>query len=174
MTQDVELRCRCGEVRGRVTDASPQTVNRMICYCDDCQAFLHHLGRDDLLDAHGGTDVVQVAPASLSFVEGAERIVGVRLGPKGLFRWYASCCKTPVGNTLTPAVPFVGIVARAFDAPDVVADFRWLRSGPFPTRRSRAGVAVAPVFEHANYPGTIGTGFLTGIPRPDHPECCPG
>jgi uncharacterized protein DUF6151 len=87
----------------------------MVCYCDDCQAFLHHLGRADLLDAHGGTDVVQVAPASLSFDGGRERIVGLRLSPKGLYRWYASCCKTPIGNTLGPAIPFVGIVTQAFD-----------------------------------------------------------
>ena len=26
------------------------------------------------------------------------------------------CCKTPIGNTLKPAIPFVGIVAQAFDA----------------------------------------------------------
>lgn|SRR5262245_127716 len=111
----VEVRCRCGEVRGRVKDATRATVNRVVCHCDDCQAFAHYLGRSDLLDEHGGTDVVQVAPASLTFDRGAERIVGLRLTPKGLYRWYASCCKTPLGNTLGPAIPFVGIVAQAFE-----------------------------------------------------------
>jgi hypothetical protein len=120
MSRDVELHCRCGEVRGRVTDASPQTVNRAVCYCDDCQAYLHHLGRTDLLDAHGGTDIVQVAPASLAFDRGADRIVGLRLTPKGLYRFYASCCKTPLGNTVSPAIPFVGIVVQAFERPDEV------------------------------------------------------
>jgi len=115
MSRDVELHCRCGEVRGQVRDASPQNVTRAICYCDDCQAYLHHLGRSDLLDAHGGTDIVQVAPAMLTFDRGAESIVGLRLSPKGLYRWYASCCKTPLGNTLTPAVPFIGIVVQAFE-----------------------------------------------------------
>ncbi|MGD0676892.1 MAG: DUF6151 family protein [Polyangiaceae bacterium] len=115
MNQDAELRCRCGEVHGRVTNASPEAVNRIVCYCDDCQAFLHHLGRSDLLDARGGTDLVQVAPASLSFYRGHERIVGLRLAEKGLYRWYASCCKTPLGNTLGPTIPFVGIVVQAFD-----------------------------------------------------------
>jgi len=115
MARDVELSCRCGSVRGRVTDATPRTVNRVVCYCDDCQAFAHHLGRADLLDAHGGSDIVQVAPASITFERGAERIVGLRLGPKGLYRWYASCCKTPVGNTVSPAIPFVGIIAHAFE-----------------------------------------------------------
>jgi len=115
MSAQVELRCRCGEVRARVTGASPRTVNRVVCYCDDCQAFAHRLGRADLLNSQGGSDIVQVAPASLAFLQGQHRIVGLRLAPKGLFRWYASCCNTPVGNTLTPAIPFVGIVAQAFD-----------------------------------------------------------
>jgi hypothetical protein len=115
MSAQVELRCRCGEVRALVTGASRRTVNRVVCYCDDCQAFAHQLGRADLLDSQGGSDIVQVAPASLRFVQGQHRIVGLRLKPKGLFRWYANCCNTPVGNTLSPAIPFVGIVAQALE-----------------------------------------------------------
>src|SRR5215204_4669214 len=105
MSPKAELRCRCGEVHGSVTNAAPGAVNRVVCYCDDCQAFLHHLGCAELLDASGGTDIVQVAPAALAFDRGAERIAGLRLTPKGLYRWYADCCKTPLGNTLTPALP---------------------------------------------------------------------
>jgi hypothetical protein len=115
LSTQAELHCRCGEVRGLVTNASARTVNRVVCYCDDCQAFAHQLGRADLLDAHGGTDIVQVAPASLKLVQGQHRIVGLRLTPNGLFRWYASCCNTPMGNVLRPAIPFVGIVAQVFD-----------------------------------------------------------
>src|ERR1700742_3028554 len=112
MSRTAELQCRCGQVRGHLTNASSETVNRIVCYCDDCQAFLHHVGRADLLDAHGGTDIVQVAPASLTFRSGAEHIVGLRLTSKGLYRWYANCCKTPLGNSMKPAVPFVGITAQ--------------------------------------------------------------
>jgi hypothetical protein len=115
MNVSAELRCRCGEVRGLLANASPRTVNRVICYCDDCQAFAHQLGRADLLDAHGGTDIVQVAPSCLKFLEEQHRIVGLRLTPDGLFRWYTSCCNTPMGNTVSPRIPFVGIVAQAFD-----------------------------------------------------------
>jgi hypothetical protein len=114
MSQTVELRCRCGQVEGTVSNASPRTSSRVICYCDDCQAFLHHLGRSELLDAHGGTDIIQVAPARLVYRRGADQIRGIRLSPKGMYRWYASCCKTPLGNTMSPAIPFVGIVAQAF------------------------------------------------------------
>ncbi len=119
MSQDVALGCRCGKIRGRLRGASPRTVNRVVCYCADCQAFLHHLERADLLDERGGTDIVQVAPAALSLDEGREHVEALRLSPKGLFRWYAGCCKTPLGNTLQPAFPFVGVPLEFFaGAPD--------------------------------------------------------
>ena len=122
MSTQAELRCRCGQVVGVVTNASQRTANRVVCYCDDCQAFAHQLGRADLLNAKGGSDIVQVAPASLTFVKGQDRIAGVRLTPKGLFRYHTTCCNTPVGNTLSPAIPFVGILAQAFDTERQHAD----------------------------------------------------
>jgi len=48
-------------------------------------------------------------------VQGQHHIAGLRLTPNGLFRWYAGCCNTPVGNSLGPSVPFVGIIVQAFD-----------------------------------------------------------
>jgi len=122
MARDVQVRCRCGEVVGLVTNASPQKVNRVVCYCDDCQAFAHQLGRADLLNAQGGSDIVQVAPASLTFIKGQDRIAGLRLSPKGLFRWHTTCCSTPVGNTLGPAIPFVGLTAQTFEGGTRTAD----------------------------------------------------
>ena len=122
MGRDVQLGCRCGQVGGSLRDASPAAVNRVVCYCADCQAFLHHLGRPDLLDAHGGSDIVQVAPSSMAYDRGTSNIVALRLSPKGLYRFYASCCKTPLGNTVGPSIPFVGIVTEAFaGAPDARA-----------------------------------------------------
>jgi hypothetical protein len=115
MTRDIELACRCGAVHGWVRGVSPRTVNRAVCHCDDCQSFAHHIGRTDLLDEHAGTDIVQVAPASVNYDRGLENIVGLRLGPKGMHRWYASCCKTPLGNTMaTPGLPFIGMSLEVF------------------------------------------------------------
>jgi hypothetical protein len=35
----------------------------------------------------------------------------MRLTPTGLLRWYAKCCRTPIGNTLgTPKVSFIGLL----------------------------------------------------------------
>ena len=122
MGKDIELACRCGEVHGVLRDAAASNVNRVVCYCDDCQAFLHHLGRSDILDAFGGTDIVQAAPSAVRYDRGADRIACVRLSEKGLLRFYASCCKTPLGNTVGPAVPFVGMASEVFrDLPDSAA-----------------------------------------------------
>jgi hypothetical protein len=111
---DVDWKCRCGTVRGRVAELAPDTANRCICYCHDCRAFVHWLGRDDLLDPHGGVDIVQVARARLTITEGRDRLRCLRLTPKGLHRWYVDCCKTPVANTM-PRVPFAGISSSALD-----------------------------------------------------------
>ncbi|HEX7839374.1 MAG TPA: hypothetical protein VF469_17975 [Kofleriaceae bacterium] len=38
MMSSISVQCRCGQVRGRLEDASPETVNRVVCMCADCQA----------------------------------------------------------------------------------------------------------------------------------------
>src|SRR5688500_1596088 len=114
MRPDLQIECRCSKVRGSARGLTPRTSNRLTCYCDDCQAFLHHLGRADLLDALGGIYIVQVPPASVTYERGTDAIAALRLSPKGMFRWYATCCKTPLGNTVVPSLPFVGFVYEAF------------------------------------------------------------
>jgi hypothetical protein len=111
---DAEFQCHCGRVRGCVADVAPGRVSRVTCYCDDCQAFLHQLQRADLLDALGGSDIVLVAPASISFLQGTHELAGLRLTGSGLYRWYSRCCRTPLGNTLGPTTPFVGINTCVF------------------------------------------------------------
>jgi hypothetical protein len=34
MSRSATLECRCREVRGVVTGAAPDKVNRVVCYCD--------------------------------------------------------------------------------------------------------------------------------------------
>jgi hypothetical protein len=113
--RDLPLQCRCGAVRAVARGVTPEIGNHCVCCCDDCQAFAKFLGRAaDVLDANGGTDIFQLSPARLEFTQGVDRVACMRLTPKGLARWYASCCNTPIGNTMaTPGVPFVGLI-RAF------------------------------------------------------------
>lgn len=87
-------------------------INRGLCYCRDCQAFAHFLGRaDEVLDARGGTDVIQTAPRRVTLTQGLENLACMRLTASGLLRWYACCCHTPIGNTAaTHRLAFVGLV----------------------------------------------------------------
>lgn len=117
MPTDLPIRCFCGALRGVASGVSSDRGNRVVCYCDDCQSFAHFLGRaDTVLDTHGGTDIFQMSPARLQITEGAEHLACMRLTPKGLLRWYAACCQTPIGNTLpTRHVPFVGLIHSCMD-----------------------------------------------------------
>ncbi|MEM9089357.1 MAG: DUF6151 family protein [Cyanobacteria bacterium P01_F01_bin.53] len=108
---DIPLQCGCGKVKGIAHDISPRTGTRVVCYCDDCQAFARFLdGETTVLDEYGGTDIFQIAPAQVEITAGAEYLSSMRLSPKGLIRWYSQCCKTSIGNTISGAIPFVGLV----------------------------------------------------------------
>jgi hypothetical protein len=122
MSTDLPLRCTCGAVRGVAREIAPHAVNRLVCYCDDCQTYAHALGRAEaILDAHGGTDICQISPARLEITAGREHLACLRLTAKGLVRWYASCCNTPIGNMLvSPQPPFFGLV-HCFVDPEGVA-----------------------------------------------------
>jgi hypothetical protein len=110
---DLSLSCGCGALRGALRGVVPARCNRLVCYCDDCQSFAWWLDREsDVLDAHGGTEILQTSPARLEIFEGRDRLACLRLTPKGLYRWYAKCCKTPLCNTAGAGLPFVGVLLR--------------------------------------------------------------
>jgi hypothetical protein len=118
LTMNHPLRCTCGTLKGYVS--RPERVNRVVCYCKDCQAFARFLNRaDEILDAKGGSDVIQTVPAEVTFTEGQHVLACMRLSPKGLLRWYATCCNTPVGNTLANyRVSFIGLIHTCLENPD--------------------------------------------------------
>ncbi len=92
------LHCQCGTLKGFVT--LPAGASRGVCYCNDCQAYAHFLGKaDDILDEMGGTDVVAILPRHVTFTQGLEVLACMSLTESGMLRWYASCCNTPIGNT---------------------------------------------------------------------------
>ena len=111
------LRCRCGTVQGHVDQAA--VVNHGVCYCKDCQAYAHFLGKaGEILDEMGGTDVVATLPKYVTFTRGKKSLACMSLTEKGLLRWYARCCNTPIGNTARdPKFPFVGLVHNCLEGP---------------------------------------------------------
>lgn len=137
----MQLRCRCGAVRGEM-DAARAFV-RATCYCKDCRAFVRFLGQPDVLDASGGVDVVPTAPATIRITAGNEHVACMSLSPKGLLRWYASCCRTPLANTPRDAKqPYAGMMTVCFDAAPQAVDAAF---GPRDRIVLNTGSATAPV-----------------------------
>lgn len=115
-----EVECKCGAVRLRVDVPRRGAGTRVVCHCKDCQTAARALGAQDLLGPGAGTDIWQTTPDKLCIVQGGEHLRVLRLSPKGLSRWHAGCCDTPMMNTLRKAtLPFVGVV---LGAPDVARD----------------------------------------------------
>jgi len=113
----MEIQCECGAFRAQLQNFPRNTPGRLACYCDDCQIFAHRLNRADLLDSAGGTEVVPVYPAEIKIVAGRDVLKCLRLSPKGLYRWYAGCCNTPITN-VSPGFPWAGLVHRVFTVKD--------------------------------------------------------
>lgn len=116
------LRCQCGTLRGNVSHT--ELVCRGVCYCKDCQAYAHFLGKaGDVLDDMGGTDVIATLPQHVSFTQGLEALTCMSLSDKGMLRWYASCCNTPIGNTSRDfKVSHVGLLHNCLRDPSASLD----------------------------------------------------
>jgi len=110
MSKIVELGCVCGTVKGTLK-VVPNAFFHVQCLCCDCQNFASHLNNQkNILDEHGGSDLLQTYPQFMTITQGKEKIYGVQLANKGLFRWYTACCNMPLANTMNSStVPFVGV-----------------------------------------------------------------
>jgi hypothetical protein len=106
---EVGFSCRCGGIAGRLTHVDPDKGTHVRCHCADCRRANAHFGipgtRED------GVGLWQTTPDKVKIDEGAVNLRLMRLSPRGLLRWYAGCCDTPLFNTMaTPKVPFVGVL----------------------------------------------------------------
>lgn len=109
------ISCDCGAFEAELTHFPAHTVGRLICYCSDCQMYLKKLGREELLDEFGGTEIIPVYPSEVRITKGKEYLVCNQLSPEGLFRWSTRCCNSPVGN-IRPKFPWLGIPHNAYRA----------------------------------------------------------
>lgn len=117
------IQCKCGMLRGQLEGTGVH--NRLICYCGDCRAFAHFLGKAaEVLDEQGGTEIVQVAQPRLRFSQGIDKLAAMRLSEKGMIRWYASCCNSPIGNIMADQkMSFIGLIHVALDRNRMDQDF---------------------------------------------------
>jgi hypothetical protein len=139
-------------VRGVVRDITPKSSSHIVCYCVDCQAYARFLGRDGLLDAHGGTTVFLASPADLTFNQGLDQLACVRLSEKGMFRWYTKCCRTPVSNLTGSALMAMITMPDAFVDPS--------NAGPTPEQLLGKPVGI----KGSSAPGGTPEGVHPGLP----------
>jgi hypothetical protein len=140
------LQCRCGTIKGYVV--RPGMANRAICYCRDCQAFARFLERaDTVLDGNRGTAIVATLPKQVHFSQGLESLACMSLSDHGMFRWYASCCRTPIGNTPRDfKTPYVGLIESCLtsSSPSLHESFGPVRM-VLNTKYAKGGVKSTPL-----------------------------
>ena len=130
MPAEIPFACDCGTVHGHLALPNSHAGARVICHCRDCRAGEIAQGRPD--PGAEGVELYQTTPERVVFDSGKDRLGLIRLSPKGLFRWHATCCGAPLFNTM-PSPGFV---------------FASLR-----TNRTPDPDALGPVVAHVNRPG---------------------
>ena len=142
MTKNHPIQCRCGKLQAEVI--RPESGTRAVCYCRACQAFAHYLGSPgSVLDAHGGTDIIAISPRNVSFTSGFEHLACMSLTAHGTLRWYADCCRTPIGNTPRDfRTSHVGLIHNCLEHSGIGIDASF---GPVKMRVNRKGAKGQPL-----------------------------
>jgi hypothetical protein len=131
------LGCQCGHVRGIATEVAPHSGFRFICYCKDCQAFARFLGRPDVLDRTGGTDIFHMPAGRVKLTAGTDAVRCLQFSSR-VFRWYSDCCRTPIANTAGPRFPVIGLIHSFMS-----------NSAEGRTRDEALGTPLCRIFEHS-------------------------
>lgn len=113
----MHISCDCGSFKAELLAFPRNSPGRLACYCKDCQAYLNKIDREDVLDEFGGSEIIPVYPSELKILQGRESLKCYRLTEKGLYRWAAGCCNTPLVNT-RPGFPWAGIFHTAYKNSD--------------------------------------------------------
>lgn len=113
----MKIQCDCGEFQAEISDGWKSSPGRLVCYCDDCQAFVNQIGRQDVLDEHGGTEVIPVYPSDITVLSGLDKLCHTVLSKKGPKRISTLCCNSPILNTRAK-FPWAGIFNTALLAAD--------------------------------------------------------
>jgi hypothetical protein len=126
---------------------------RLVCLCNDCQAYAHYLGRvEKILDVNGGTEIIPVHPAKLQITHGKEKLSCVRLSDDGVNRWFAACCKSPVANTPRENLPYVGLFSRVLDLEDGKSSIEKTIGPVFARINGKYGIPPLPAGTSKNTP----------------------
>jgi hypothetical protein len=121
---NLPLKCKCGAVTGHAEYSHKSDIKRFVCMCGDCQTFPQFLGNpESVLDKNGGTEIIPAFHWQVHLATGSDQLRSVRLSDDGLLRWYTACCRTPVGNSMSNKMPYMGLVATLVDVADREREF---------------------------------------------------
>lgn len=111
MTETLHFSCDCQKVTGKISQYEASLKQHLTCYCSCCRGFMKHLGcQDKTVDPNGGINVIHLHPRQISFEAGSEYLRPLKLTDKPTYRWYTTCCQTPIATTPKTAVmPFVSL-----------------------------------------------------------------
>jgi len=157
------LRCRCGTLQGHLIPST--SAIRAVCYCNDCQAYARFLSTPGVLDKNGGTEVVASLPKHVRFTGGLEALACLSLSDRGLLRWYAKCCNTPVANTPRNInVPYVGLIRSCLGSRSAAIEDSF---GPLRiavnTKTARNPVRSTPIASTAGVLGLMSSALVDRI-----------
>lgn len=112
--------CTCGTVQGTAHDLGRGRGAQLNCQCDDCRHAVIWLGHPD--PGPKGIRYVQIGPDQMTFDRGVDQLRVLAWKNPRLLRWYASCCATPLFNTLdTPKWAFASVMVDRLSAPAALA-----------------------------------------------------
>ena len=115
--------CDCGGVSGHLDVRPPHGATHLVCHCDDCLTAAVAMGQP--YPGSAGVAVVQTTPDRVHIDKGADRLGILRLSPRGLYRWYATCCGVPLFNTPPKrGVPYVALHAGRVASPEDLGPVR--------------------------------------------------
>lgn len=134
--QGVPFSCNCGGLSGEITARGVDTGTHVVCFCPDCRAGQLYFGQPD--PAPGSVDIFQMSPDCIQITNGAGNLAVMRLGPKGLFRWYAKCCNAPLATTTSsPKFPFAGFDVKRIADPEPLGPVKTRANIRQPNGRSK-------------------------------------
>ncbi|MBE1283181.1 MAG: hypothetical protein GJ676_07700 [Rhodobacteraceae bacterium] len=140
--------CECGALHGQIEDHGLRAGTHLECFCPDCRAAQLYFDQPD--PAPGAVELFQTTPDAITIHAGSEHLAMLRLGPKGLYRWYAGCCNTPLFNTLkSRRFAFAGILADRLEDNSVLGPIRvqgYVPTAGKPPRHKGAGRMAYGIF----------------------------
>ncbi|MBT8152945.1 hypothetical protein KMP13_03385 [Epibacterium ulvae] len=166
MTQDTNqnplaFSCACGTVQGHLSPDGAKVGTHVECYCADCRA--NELLHNQPDPAPEAVRLLQISPDALTVTQGAEHLCPIRLSPRGILRWHASCCKTPIANSLpNPKLPFAGVRTAVFADPSTFGKVRVKAFIPQPGKQPRTKGAMLMVISMFK---RMGAALLSGAWR---------